>query len=227
MAIFVVCPGCRKRFEVSDQFAGKTGPCPHCKTTIKIPEKSDEVVVHGPAPTPPGKSRGTVASFKPIARKDTKFRPLVAAIVVAAVVAAVLVAIFARSILREYWVARAVGLLLVTPPLLFGGYSILRDDELEPYRGRSLYLRVAALTAAYLVLWGVFGQVEGRVLTGEVWQWLIAAPPFFVIGALAAYAALDLEFGSGVLLYGFYVLVSILLRWLAGMGWIWQAGGSA
>ena len=43
MAITIVCPGCHKRFSVSDNFAGQSGPCPKCKTVIKIPEKSTEV----------------------------------------------------------------------------------------------------------------------------------------------------------------------------------------
>jgi hypothetical protein len=224
MAIFVVCHGCRKRFEVSDQFAGRTGPCPHCKTQIKIPEKSEEVVIHGPEEAPPGKSKTGRPAPKPVARKDTKFRPLAAVAVFAGAIGVVVVAVAARSIFQDYWIARAIGLLLISPPLVVGGYSILRNDELEPYHGRWLYLRAGIVAIAYLALWGVFGQVEGKVLTGEVWQWLIVAPPFFVIGALLGYACLDLDFGSGVFLYSFYVLVSIVLRWLAGIGWIWQTG---
>ncbi|MEC8508925.1 MAG: MJ0042-type zinc finger domain-containing protein, partial [Planctomycetota bacterium] len=35
MSIRVTCPGCHARFNVSDQFAGKSGPCPKCKKTIQ------------------------------------------------------------------------------------------------------------------------------------------------------------------------------------------------
>mgnify|MGYP000896189276 CR=1 FL=1 len=50
MAILVVCSGCRARFQVSDQFAGKSGPCPKCKAVIKIPTaKEAEVKFHGVA----------------------------------------------------------------------------------------------------------------------------------------------------------------------------------
>ena len=48
MAILVVCPGCKKSFNVDDKFAGKTGPCPNCKTKITIPEKKAEVKIHAP-----------------------------------------------------------------------------------------------------------------------------------------------------------------------------------
>jgi hypothetical protein len=225
MPIFVVCPGCRKRFEVGDQFAGRTGPCPHCKTPIKIPEKSEEVVIHGPAAaTPPGKTRTGKAAAKPVARKDAKFRPIVAAAIGASAVAVSAAAFFGRSVLSESWIFRAIGLLLVSPPLVIGGYAFLRDDELEPYRGKWLYLRAGILTLTYVALWGIFGRIEISMLSGDVWQWLIVAPPFFVVGALVAMACLDLDFGSGFFLYSFYVLVTVVLRWLAGGGWIWEAG---
>ena len=51
MAINVICPGCHTRFKVSDKYAGVEGPCPKCKVKIKIPEKSDEVVIHTPDAT--------------------------------------------------------------------------------------------------------------------------------------------------------------------------------
>ena len=49
MAIAVICPSCKSRFSVSDQFAGRTGPCPKCKKPIKIPAVTAEaVVIHEP-----------------------------------------------------------------------------------------------------------------------------------------------------------------------------------
>ena len=47
MSIQVTCPGCLKRFSVSEKFAGQKGPCPKCKTVIEIPKLGDEVVIHG------------------------------------------------------------------------------------------------------------------------------------------------------------------------------------
>jgi hypothetical protein len=229
MPISVVCPGCRKRFEVSEKFAGQTGPCPHCKSPIKIPEKPPEVVIHGPGAAPAGKTRTATgkAAPKPVARKDAKFRPRVAAAILGSVLAVALAAFFGRRVFDQYPILRAVGLLLVSPPLVIGGYSILRDDELEPYRGKWLYLRAGIVALTYVVLWGVFGWVGGRELTGDIWQWLVVTPPFLVVGALAALACLDLDFGSGFFLYSFYVLATLLLRWLAGAGWIWETGRPA
>ena len=71
MAIDVTCPACHTRFQVSEKFAGKSGPCPKCKKTIKVPEKKDEVVIHAPEVSGPKDSTG-VAVLKPIGRTETR-----------------------------------------------------------------------------------------------------------------------------------------------------------
>lgn len=231
MSLSVLCPGCRKRFEVSEQFAGKTGPCPSCKTPIKIPKLEEQVVVHGPGEAPPGKTKTGKAPPKPVSRKDARFEPVLAAAIAAAALVVMAVAFFARGILGDTtwtaWLLRAVGLLLVSPPLVIGGYAFLRDDEKEPYRGKELYVRAGILSLAYIILWAAFGWAENTVLTADpdyIWQWVFIAPPFFVVGALAALASLDLDFGSGFFLYSFYFVVTAILRWLGGLDWIWNAG---
>jgi hypothetical protein len=224
MSIFVVCPGCRKRFEVSEQFAGRTGPCPSCKTQLTIPKAEEQVVVHGPAQAPPGKTRTGAAAPKPVARTEARFQPITAVAIGAGALVVSVVTLAARGVLQEYWLLRAVGLLLVSPPLVLGGYAFLRDDEREPYRGRELYVRAGILATVFAALWAGFGRVESTFLTGEMWQWLFVAPPLFVVGALAALACLDFDFGSGFFLYSFYVAATVLLRWLAGLGWVWNAG---
>ena len=37
----VTCPGCRKSFNVKDEFAGRSGKCPACGAVLTIPEKPD------------------------------------------------------------------------------------------------------------------------------------------------------------------------------------------
>jgi len=56
--------------------------------------------------------------------------------------------------------------------------------------------------------------------TRELWTWVFIGPPFLIAGALVALACLDLEFGDGFFHYCFYLLVTMLLRWTAGMGWL-------
>lgn len=50
--ILVVCPGCHQSFTVSGDLAGKSGSCPNCKTTIKVPGNEKEVRVPPPVAAP-------------------------------------------------------------------------------------------------------------------------------------------------------------------------------
>jgi hypothetical protein len=232
MPIPVICPKCHKSFRVSDKFAGKSGPCPACKTVIKVPEAAAvEVTVHTPEEFGAG-GRTTTGklALKPIARVQAKLDPLMATIVAAAAVVIVLAAwgggqahLFDGSTWKGYF-GGAIGLLLVSPLLVVAAYTFLRDDELEPYRGTALYIRSGACAVGYVLLWAMFNYVigSGLVSTGDVWSWLLIAPPFLLVGALAALAALDLDYGSAFFHYSFYLFVTILLRWIAGAGWVWN-----
>jgi len=227
MAIFVVCPGCRKRFQVSDQFAGRTGPCPSCKTPIKIPPKQEEVKIHGGEMfSSGGRSATGEMVLKPIARRETRFRPGIAAAIAGGVVVVFGAALAGRGLVRDSIVLRAAGLLVVSLPLVIAGYEVLRNDELEPYRGLPLNVRSGILALVYAALWGLFAltPVHEFAQSGELWIWLVVVPPFLIAGALAALGSLDLDFGSGLLHYAFYLLVTIVLGWAAGMGWPWQVG---
>ncbi|MBN2473577.1 MAG: hypothetical protein JXB62_03135 [Pirellulales bacterium] len=228
MSILVVCPGCHKRFKVSEKFAGKSGTCPSCKGTIRVPTKEEEVKVHAPtAFAEGGRGRSGELLTKPIARRQIRLHPVATVAVAGGVLTVLLVAWAAGGVLQSNLAVRAVGLLLVSLPLVLAAYTFLRDEDLEPYRGRSLCVRAAICSAAYVALWAVYGYLAGTVITGELWEWLFVVPPFLVAGALIALACLDLDFGSGFFHYGFYLLATVLLRWIAGMGWIWEATGAA
>ena len=71
MPINVTCPSCHSKFKVSDQFAGKEGPCPKCKAKIKIPKLEEEVVVHAPQSFGPKDKTGE-GTLKPIFRTETQ-----------------------------------------------------------------------------------------------------------------------------------------------------------
>lgn len=230
MSINVVCTGCHKSFQVSDKFAGKSGPCPKCKTVIQVPTKEQEVKVHAPTEFAGG-GRGASGELvtKPIARKETRVEPVMAVAVAAGglTVLAIAWAGGKAGLFADNWLMCGLGLLLVSPPLVLAAYSFLRDDELQPHRGTSLYVRTAICSVAYVVLWGVYGyltggQLLGTVLTGQLWEWLFVVPPFLAAGALVALVCFDLDFGSGFFHYSFYVLLTVLLRAVAGMGWAWD-----
>jgi hypothetical protein len=222
MAIIVVCRSCLKSFQVSEKFAGKSGPCPNCKAVIKVPTLAEQVKIQDPT-VGKGKS-GFHAEFKPVGWKSAKIEPITATFMVAAsLVTLFLTWIGGKVGVFHHTYVLVIGLWLVSLPLVVAAYRILHNDDLEPYRGKSLYLRSAICATVYVLLWGIFSLLSARgIITGDVWIWMFVIPPFFAIGGLAALAALDLEYGDAVLHFGFYVLVTLILRWAAGMKWVWD-----
>src|SRR4051812_5046599 len=156
MAIDVTCPSCLTRFQVSDKFAGKSGPCPKCKKTIKVPEKKAEIVIHAPEVSGPKDTTG-VAVLKPLTRKEVRLTMMQ----IIAIVASVIVVLALAAVLRYQpkdlqKLAAMLGSILLGPPLAFAGYTFLRDDELEPYRGKEVLLRSLACGAAFAAIWGAY-----------------------------------------------------------------------
>lgn len=220
MSIQVLCPGCKKRFDVSDKFAGKKGPCPKCKTVITIPEKTEEVVVHEPDQFGPKDSSGQ-AVLKPIARKDTKVSLLLTVGIVLGIIVAIVVALVLRSQGGDISLAiLGVAALALAPPIVWGGYAVLRESEMEPFRGSELWIRVGVCSVVYSAIWGIVAFVIWYLFDNdplEIVQIAFIVPVMVGIGAFAAFASLDMDFGIGALHYGFYLLVTILLRLIAGL----------
>lgn len=226
MPISVVCPSCKARFSVSEKFAGKKGPCPKCKTVLTVPEAAaEEVQVHVPEQFASGgkDSKGRPVS-KPIARRETRLAPVEIALIVGSVVVTFAVALLLRFVADKDKLPFIIGgLAIISGPLVFAGYTFLRDDELEPYRGRPLLVRAALCALAYAVLWAAYAPLPAYgIITGEPWQWLFVAPAFIAVGAAAAWACLDLDFASGAMHYCFYVVVTLLLRAAMGLPALWN-----
>ncbi|MEN6495952.1 MAG: hypothetical protein ABFD16_16850 [Thermoguttaceae bacterium] len=226
MSILVVCPGCHKRFSVSDQFAGRTGPCPQCKTVITIPKKEEQVVIHAPEQfVSGGRSVTGKLITKPIARIDAKLRPATVA-AVGGISLGILLATWVggrMGLFADNYLLPGLGLLLVSPVIAIAGYLFLRSsDDLDTFHGKTLWMRAAICSLVYVILWGVFSYAAPKVITEEIWTWLVLAPFFLVAGSLASLASLDFDFGTGFIHYSFYILVTVVLRAAAGLGWIWQ-----
>ena len=137
MSIIVVCQGCRKSFKVNDKFAGKSGPCPNCKRTLHVPEKSQEVKVHAPEEfAGGGRTKAGKLAIEPVAFTPAKLQPVTAVLVVAAVLTVVAIAWLAGGVFQKHLIATAIGLLVVSPPLVVAAYTVLHNDDLEPYRGQ-------------------------------------------------------------------------------------------
>ena len=230
MAILVSCPGCKKTFNVDDKFAGKTGACPKCKTKITVPQVQPEVKVHAPETFGSGgKSVTGKLLLKPIAREETRIKPLAIAAIVGGVTAAIAYAVWLRGFRPTLGAPGAVfdlqhilcslGLLVVGPPLCVAAYTFLRDAELQPYRGVQLWLRAAACGLVYAVLWALFAYVRVGVYGAEpipMPMWFVIVPPFLVGGGVAGKLAFDLETASGFFHYAFYVSATFLLGLIAG-----------
>ena len=220
MPIPVICPGCKASFRVSDQFAGKTGPCPKCKTPISIPKTAAaEIKVHAPAPEVKDSKGRSVT--QPLPRFEEVISTQTWVLIGAGAVTVLILAwIAGRAMPDSRYLLAAIGLALVSLPLVLGGYKIFHDDEAEPHQGQALYLRSAICAAIYCVLWGAFYFVPPEWIQ-EYWSWFYVTPPFLLAGAVTAFACLDLDLGSGFFHYCFYLAATILLRYVIGMPFEW------
>lgn len=222
--IQVTCPGCHTRFKVSDKFAGKQGPCPKCKKTITIPKKEEEVVIHAPETFGPKGASGQ-SVLKPIEREDTSISKPVMVLGIGALVLVPVIAVLARQVAFSagqvpIWFL-GLGAILLAPPLVWAGYSFLRDPELEPYRGTPLVTRVLVCSAVYAALWGLHVYVCYMVLGSgshpELPHLVFLLPLLFVPGTIAAMATLDLDLVNAAVHYGTYLGATVLLRLIMGL----------
>lgn len=228
MPIQVTCQKCHKRFSVNEKFAGKSGPCPSCKTVIKIPDKNEEVVIQTPDGYGPTDSSGK-AVLKPIEREEVEAKPVAVVGIVATIIAAVLAGVGLRFTFKPIadapidptlWWILAAGAIVLAPLLVLAGYWFLRNDELEPYRGGELALRVAICAVIYAALWGGYAAMKNYMFPNappEMFHFAFIAPAFLGVGGVASLATLDLDFGNGAIHYAFYLLVTVLFCFLIGV----------
>lgn len=223
MPIDVLCTGCKTRFQVSDKFAGQKGPCPKCKSIIQVPAKTEQVVVHAPETSGPKDSKGR-SVLKPLRRIETRVTPLRIGLVVGVVVTVLAFALYFRlshdpKSPFPVW-PLAAGALLVAPLTCWSGYAFLRDDELAAHEGRSLWIRTAVCSLAYAALWAAYYGVKLWLLDGKApvsWEYVYIVPPVLAVGACVAWGGYELSYGTGLLHVGYYFIVTIALRLVAGL----------
>lgn len=221
MPILVLCSECKAKYRVSEKFAGKKGVCPKCKAPITVPN-IEEVKIHVPEEFEGGgkDAKGRLVT-KPISRAETKFNPVLLSAFIGAALAVLVVAWVAGTLFQSNLLIAGVGLLLVTVPIVAGSYALLRDDELEPHRGRAMWIRSAIVAVVYAALWGVFAFLPASMFA-EGWNWLFIAPPFLIAGATVAFAALELDYTTALLHYMGYLLATVILRAVAGFPALWN-----
>ena len=221
MAISVVCAKCQARFNVSDKFAGQTGPCPKCKQPIKIPKAMGDVTIHGPS-KPAESSQSGQMPTAPIIFKEESVSPISVTILLVTGVLVLLAAYASGKVFHvEFghpsipFLLQALTAFFVAIPCVNVGYTVMRDKELEPYKGRSLTIRVLICSMVYASLWYVRGTIG--IENPEIWQWTFLAPVFLFAGGLTAVLSFDIDWGVGVSHYSFYVILIALMRYLAGL----------
>ena len=224
MPIQVTCPKCFKRFQVSDKFAGKTGPCPNCKSQIKVPETQEEVVIHAPQDDAPKDSKGR-SVLKPLKRTETEVTRRGLILTFAAILLAIGVAIGIRATVEETvpLAVKILGAILLAPPLAWAGYTFVRDSELAPYTGNELYTRVAILSAIFAATWLIYAFIPSYLFDYEAaseMSWVIFGVFFtimLVVGAIGSAATFEFEFSGGLTHAGLYLLVTFALGALSGI----------
>ena len=203
MAIDVICPGCHKRFQVSDQFAGKKGPCPGCQTIIEIPKLEDVVVVHERETT----KTGAPTKLNSIRRQGTTVSKLELVISLTAVLLGLATAIVGRFTIAEDAVAPellisgiAGSMLGIGTSLL--GYIVLRNSELEIVNDRKTILKASGIGILYAVLWrlqiiitdSALTMDDGIILPGVI----VLALALTAIASFIPMILLEFEFAQGL-----------------------------
>lgn len=229
MSINVVCPGCLKRFKVSDRFAGMKGPCPSCNTVIDIPKAA--VKIHGAEDFDQGGKTATgKLILKPIGRLDMDFNPQFAGLVSLGVLAVFLLAYLIGCLSLSTGTLDAIGffgVFLIAFPLSLFGYQVLRDREaLFMLTGMELYKKTAISAAVYAGLWILFEIIAWYMRADQYFIWIYFAA-FACLAMLAAHAILDINVGNALLHYLIFFVPVLLLRGILGLGWLWIAAESA
>ena len=175
MSITVTCPGCHKKFIVSEKFAGKSGPCKYCKTIIHIPKEApaqEKVVIHGGQTfSSGGKNAQGKLVLKPLERSEKKFDRVRAIIIAAGILGTIIAAIILGMVfdLNTNWLIASVGLCVVAPAIVGGIYPLVKKDEmLESIHGFDFYWRTGVISLVYVGMWGALSYLmHVRTLTPQ------------------------------------------------------------
>ena len=222
MPIRVTCPKCHTRFNVSEKFAGKEGPCPKCDSKIKVPSAKEQVTIHSPAPKGAVDSTGQ-SVLKPIRRKETKLTSVQITLIICAIVGFLLVSLLGRVFFEEpqqfqYWML-AIGALVLAGPLVFVAYSFLRDQDREGYWGNDLWGRVGICSVVYALSWLAFPVACFAFYDSyETGTYIAAGVAMFGLGTAACMICFEFDWLMGSVHYGLYMGIGLLGRFLSGVG---------
>ena len=224
MGIQVICPGCMRRFEVSDRFAGKKGPCPKCGHIIEIPKENvivhapDEIIVEGRKVKNPDFVRPIEREPYAFTRGQLIFNGVLAVVVLSF---ACLFSFLGSGPMK--WLAAALGIFVVACPMAKYGYIMVRNpDDLEIFLGRELYKKAFFVALGYTLCWFLFELTLLYLNPG--FFFFLYLIPIAILASFVPLVVFDTDFGDSLMLFMLYVLLIILLRGLmfSPDGWIWQ-----
>ncbi len=227
MSITVTCPGCHKKFVVSEKFAGKSGPCKYCKTIIKIPNEvpaAEKVVIHGgDSFSSGGKNAEGKLVLKPLERSEKKFDRVRAIIIAVGILGVLLLTYLLRGVLSQNILIAAAGLCIVTPVIVGGLYPLVKKDEmLESIHGFDFYWRTGVISLVYAGMWGAVTYLIhiGTLNSQSTVMWVICSIALAAFGTFMCLCFYELEWGNAVFHTLAYILVIFLLRYLAGIAFL-------
>ena len=220
MSIRVTCPNCHTRFNVSEKFAGKEGPCPKCKKTIRVPAASEEVKVHE-REVGPKDSKGR-AILKPIARQETKVSNVQLTVIIAGIVTFLVLALVMRLMIlpEEFpqWLLM-LSALVIAPATAYAAYTFLRNQDLGTIPNDELIKRVGACSVIYALLWFAMPLAAFAFNDSyEMGSWMVALIAMLGIGGAAGMFSMDFDYLFGLIHYGMYLVICLLGRVIAGIG---------
>lgn len=224
MAIQVICPGCMSRFEVSDRFAGKKGPCPKCSNLIEIPK--EKLVIHAPDEIIVEGRRVKNPDFiRPIEREAFVFTTKQVWINVVGVVV-ILIFAWLFSFLGSgpmKWMAGTSGIFVVAFVLAKNGYILVRDpDDLEIFLGGELHRKSFLVATGYTLSWIIFEALLLYLNPGFFFFAYLL--PIALLASFVPLVVFDTDYGDSFMLYFIFVLCVLVIRGImfAPDGWIWK-----
>ncbi len=220
MSIRVTCPSCHTRFNVSEKFAGKEGPCPKCKKIIRVPDATEEVKVHE-REVGPKDSKGR-AILKPIARQETKVSNVQMTLIIAGIVTFLVLALVMRLMISPadfpQWLLM-LSAIAIAPATAYAAYTFLRNQELGIIPRDELIKRIGVCSIVYALLW--FAMPLAAFAFNDQYEmgsWMVALAAMLGIGGATGMFSMDFDYLFGLIHYGLYLVVCLLGRIIAGIG---------
>ena len=209
------------RFDVSEKFAGKEGPCPKCKSTIKIPELDEQVVVHAPEHSGPKDSTGQ-SVLKPIARKETNLSAVQITLIIAGILLFLAITFFVGQIFTDkekfpiYLLA--IGAAIFAMPVAYVAYTFLRNQDAEGFKGQDLWSRLGICAAVYAVLW-ILMPIMSYAFPGtnNSIGSIVGIVGMIAAGGGISMLTLDFDYIFGVVHYGMYLGICLVARLISGL----------